>query len=87
MNRFRELFYSTEKYTSELIDELIEGVKLRWELWVKHELQLEEWQDDATREYLIKNFKVKFQKSLTPRWENGEVIYICLGYYNKWWRF
>ena len=87
MERFRELFYSTEKYTPELVNELIEGVKLRWELWVKHELKLAEWQDDDTRDYLIKNFKVKFQKSLTPRWENGEVIYICLGYYNKWWRF
>jgi hypothetical protein len=87
MNHFRELFYSTEKYTPELIDELVESIKLHWELWVKYELQLEEWQDDDTREYLIKNFKVKFQKSLTPKWENGEVVYICCGYYNKWWTF
>jgi hypothetical protein len=87
MDRFRELFYSTEKYIPELIDELVEGVKLRWELWVRHELQLEEWQDDDTREYLIKNFRVEFQKSLTPKWENGEVVYICLGYYKRWWTF
>ena len=87
MDRFRELFYSTEKYTPELIDELIKTVKEHWELWVKHELKLEDHQDEDTREYLIKNFKCKFQKSLTPKWENGEVVYICLGYYNRWWTF
>jgi hypothetical protein len=87
MDRFRELFYSTEKYTPELIKELVEGVKLRWELWVRHELQLEEWQDDDTREYLIKEFRVEFQNSLTPKWENGEVVYICCGYYDRWWTF
>lgn len=26
-------------------------------------------------------------QSLTPKWENGEVVYICLGYYNRWWTF
>ena len=36
---------------------------------------------------LIKNFNIKFQKSLTPKWENGEVVYICCGYYNRWWTF
>lgn len=87
MNKFRELFYGTEKYTTEQIQELVDGIKLHWELWVRHELQLEDHQDDDTREYLIKNFKVKFQKSLTPKWENGEVVYICCGYYNKQWTF
>lgn len=87
MNRIRELYYSTEKFTPELINELIESIKLNWELWVRHVLQLKEWQDDATREYLIKNFKVKVQKTLTPHWENGEVVYICLGYHNRWWTF
>ena len=86
-DRFRELFYNTDKYTPDLINELCESIKYNWELFVKYILHLEEWQDDDTREYLIKNFKVKFQKSLTPRWENGEVVYICLGYYNKWWTF
>jgi hypothetical protein len=87
LNNFRELFYNTEKYTPELINELIESIKLHWELWVRYELQLKEYQDEATREYLIKNFNIKFQKSLTPKWENGEVVYICCGYYNRWWTF
>ena len=85
--RFRELFYNTDKYTPELAEELCDLLKKNWELFVRYIVQLHEWQDDATREYLIREFRVKFQKSLTPRWENGEVVYICLGYYNKWWSF
>lgn len=85
--RFRELFYNTEKYTPELAEELCNLIRKHWEIWVTNCLKLEEWQDDDTREYLIKEFKVKFQKSLTPKWENGEVVYICCGYYNKWWTF
>jgi hypothetical protein len=85
--RFRELFYNTDKYTPELAEELCNLIKKNWELFVRYILQLHEWQDDTTREYLIREFKVKFQKSLTPKWENGEVVYICLGYHNKWWTF
>ena len=89
--RFRELFYNTEKYTPELSDELCELVKKHWELWVNNCMNDHEWwsEDDKVRirEYLIRDFKVKFQKSLTPKWENGEVVYICLGYHNRWWTF
>lgn len=49
------------------------------------------WWDEADakriREYLIRDFKVKFQKSLTPKCENSEVVYICCGYHRKWWTF
>jgi hypothetical protein len=85
--RFRELFYNTEKYTPEFAKELCDMIRKYWEIWVTSCLKLEEWQDDDTREYLIKEFKVKFQKSLTPKWENGEVVYICCGYPNRWWTF
>jgi len=85
--RFRQLFYNTDKYTTELTKELCDMIKHSWEIFVKEILELEDYQDDKTREYLIKNFKVKFQKSLTPKWENGEVVYICCGYPNKWWTF
>jgi hypothetical protein len=85
--RLYELFYNTEKYTPELVDELIARIKKCWELWVRHMLILEDWQDTDTQEYLIKNFEVKFQKSLAPKWENGEVVYICLGYHGRWWTF
>ena len=40
MNRFRELFYGTEKYTSELAEELVDAIKQHWELWVRYELKL-----------------------------------------------
>ena len=35
-------------------------------------------EEDAKRirECLIRDFKVKFQKSLTPKWHNGEVVCI-----------
>jgi hypothetical protein len=89
--RFRELFYNTEKYTPELVAELCEIVKQNWELWVNNCMKDHPWWsvDDAkhTREYLILNFDVKFRKSLTPKWENGEVVYICCGYHNRWWTF
>lgn len=84
---FRQLFYNTDKYTPELAKELCDIIRHRWEIFVKETLELEDYQDDKTREYLIKNFKVKFQKTLTPKWENGEVVYICCGYHNKFWTF
>jgi hypothetical protein len=91
MERFRELFYNTEKYTPELAAELCEMVKQNWKNFVNHVMNNHEWWSDEDakriREYLIRDFKVKFQKSLTPKWENGEVVYICCGYYRRWWTF
>lgn len=89
--RFRELFYQTEKYTPELAAELCEHIKKNWELWVTNCMKDHEWWSDddkvQVRESLIRDFRVKFQKSLTPKWENGEVVYICCGYHNRWWTF
>jgi hypothetical protein len=90
-DRFRELFYNTAKYTPALASELCEMVKQNWENFVNHVMSDHAWWDDfdkiRIREALIKDFKVKFQKSLTPKWENGEVVYICCGYHNKQWTF
>lgn len=90
-DRFRELFYNTMKYTPELADELCELIKKHWELWVNNSMKDHEWWTDEDkvriREYLIRDFRVKFQKSLTPKWENGEVVYICCGYHNRHWTF
>ena len=91
LDRFRELFYNTDKYTPELASELCELIRYSWKLWVDYCMKDHDWWDDddkvRIREYLIRDFKVKFQKSLTPKWENGEVVYICCGYYNRWWTF
>ena len=91
LDRFRELFYQTEKYTPELADELCTIIKQSWELWVNNCMEDHPWWSDEDkvriREYLIRDFKVKFQKSLTPKWENGEVVYICCGYHNGHWTF
>ena len=90
-DRFRELFYNTMKYTPELAEELCELIKKHWELWVNNSMKDHEWWNDEDkvriREYLIRDFRVKFQKSLTPKWENGEVVYICCGYHNRHWTF
>ena len=89
--RFRELFYNTNKYTPELAAELCELIRQNWENFVNHVMLDHEWWDEADAKrikgYLIRDFKVKFQKSLTPKWENGEVVYICCGYHNRWWTF
>lgn len=89
--RFRDLFYMTDKYTPELAAELCIRVKQNWENFVNYIMCDHDWWDEAdakrVREYLIRDFKVKFQKSLTPKDENGEVVYVCCGYYNKWWTF
>ena len=91
MDRFRELFYNTTKYTSEIAAELCEMLKQNWANFVNYVmLDHDHWdEEDAKRikSYLIRDFKVKFQKSLTPKCENGEVVYICCGYYNKQWTF
>lgn len=90
-DRFRELFYNTMKYTPELAEELCELIKKHWALWVNNSMKDHEWRNDEDkvriREYLIRDFRVKFQKSLTPKWENGEVVYICCGYHNRHWTF
>lgn len=90
-DRFRELFYQTEKYTPELASELCDMIREHWEVWVNNCMKNHDWWDEAEAErikgYLIRDFKVKFQKSLTPKWENGEVVYICCGYHNRWWTF
>jgi hypothetical protein len=90
-DRFRDLFYNTDKYTPALAGELCERIRENWENFVNYVMKDHDYWDDTDkvriREYLIRDFKVKFQKSLTPKWENGEVVYICLGYYNKWWTF
>lgn len=89
--RFRDLFYMTDKYTPEIATELCTRVKQNWENFVNYIMCDHDWWDEAdakrVREYLIRDFKVKFQKSLTPKDENGEVVYVCCGYYNKWWTF
>ena len=91
LDRFRELFYQTEKYTPELAAELCDLIKQHWELWVNNCMKDHPWwsAEDAKRirEYLIRDFDVKFKKSLTPKWENGEVVYICCGYHKRHWTF
>ena len=90
-DRFRYLFYYVDKYTPELIAELCEMVKQNWANYVNYVMPDPEWWDEddkvRIRNYLIRDFKVKFQKSLTPKCENGEVVYICCGYHNKQWTF
>lgn len=91
LDRFRELFYQTEKYTPELATELCGLIKQHWEIWVNTCMKDHPWWsvEDAKRirEYLIRDFDVKFKKSLTPKWENGEVVYICCGYHKRHWTF
>ena len=91
MERFRELFYNTDKYTPELASELCDFVKQNWENFVNYVMSDHDYWDEEDkvriRKYLIRDFKVKFQKSFTPKWENGEVVYICCGYHNRWWTF
>ena len=90
-DRFRDLFYNTDKYTPAQAGELCERVRENWENFVNYVMKDHDYWDDADkvriREYLIRDFKVKFQKSLTPKCENGEVVYICCGYHNKQWTF
>lgn len=90
-HRFRDLFYMTEKYTPELAKELCDMLRQNWENFVNYTMcDHDHWDEDdkvRIRKYLIRDFKVKFQKSLTPKAENGEVVYICCGYHRKWWTF
>ena len=89
--RFRDLFYNTDKYTPALAGELCERVRENWENFINYVMKYHDYLDDTDKiriiEYLIRDFKVEFQNSLTPKWENGEVVYICCGYPNKWWTF
>jgi hypothetical protein len=91
LDRFRELFYQTEKYTLELAAELCDLIKQHWEIWVNNCMKDHPWwsaeEAKQVREYLIRDFDVKFKKNLTPKWENGEVVYICCGYHKRYWTF
>ena len=90
-DRFRDLFYMTDKYTSELAKELCDMLQQNWENFVNYTMcDHDYWNEEdkvRIRKYLIRDFKVKFQKSLTPKDENGDVVYICCGYPRKWWTF
>ena len=90
-DRFRDLFYLIDKHTPEQAAELCEMVKQNWEIFVNNIMCDHDWwsEEDAKRikGYLIRDFKVKLQKSLTPKWHNGEVVYVCCGYHNRWWTF
>jgi hypothetical protein len=91
LDRFRELFYQTEKYTPEFAAELCDLIKQHWEIWVNNCMKDHPWwsaeEAKQVREYLIRDFDVKFKKNLAPRWENGEVVYICCGYHKRHWTF
>ena len=90
-DRFRDLFYMTDKYTPELANELCNMLQQNWENFVNYVMCDHDYWDEEDkvriRKYLIRDFKVKFQKSLTPKDENGEVVYICCGYHRRWWTF
>lgn len=90
-DRFRDLFYMTDKYTPELAKELCDMLQQNWENFVNYIMcDHDYWNEDdkiRIRKFLIRDFKVKFQKSLTPKAENGEVVYICCGYHGRWWTF
>lgn len=91
MQRARELFFGIEKYTPELITELLTTMKEHWRIFITHIMTPHPWwsveDEQRIKKYLIDNCEIKFQRSLAPKWENGEVVYICLGYPNRWWTF
>jgi hypothetical protein len=57
MDRFIELFYNTDKYTTDLASELCELVKQNWENFVNHVMCDHDWWDEVEskriREYLL----------------------------------
>lgn len=82
LDRFRELFYNTESYTPELLEELKQLITKNWGKFVRGKTK-----EAQQIEYLIKNFNIRIQKTFVPRWLNGEVVFICTGYWDKQWTF
>lgn len=82
IDRFRELFYNTDEFTDEVMAELVTLITKNWTKFVRDKADTKHCID-----YLIDNFEIKVQKSLTPRWMNGEVVFVCTGYWDKQWTF
>lgn len=79
MERFRdmwgEVINGSGKLTPEQQSEFLEIVLRKFETYIRRRFDGDG--DDALhRDYLLAKIEVKLQKSLTPRWENGEVVYV-----------
>ena len=79
MDHFRdmwsEVINGSGKLTTEQQDEFLEIVLRKFETYIRRRFD-GDGDDELHRNYLLANIEVKLQKSLTPRWENGEVVYV-----------
>ena len=86
MDRLRELYYQLENedYKDALIRrELLDLLKKRWNAYIECRDDL----DEDEKMYLRRDMKITLQETLRNIWHNGELVYACLGYYNKQWTF
>lgn len=72
---FRELWCEITNGKGELCNEdeeiFIDIIKQKYVRYISNRFDDEE----DTKKYLLDKFKVSAQKSITPHWENGEVVY------------
>lgn len=59
------------KLSKEDEDKVIAYIKKNFEIY------LDQHTSKDTKEYLLKNLKISFQKSFEDKWENGEAFYWC----------
>ena len=81
--RFRELFYQTEKYTPELANELCEHIKKNWELWVNNVMKDHEWWSDhsithdLTRSKIVCNCGCRHFPAPIPKYRAHHLLCFC----------
>lgn len=79
MEKFRnmwcEVINGSGKLTGEQEMEFIDIIRRKYDLYIRRRFD-GEGEDASHCDYLLRNINIKLQKSLTPRWENGEVVYV-----------
>ena len=74
-NLWSEVTNGTGKLSNEDKEIFIDIIKQKYTCYIQRRL------DDSDVEYqnyLLDNFKVSLQESITPHWENGEVVYMFI---------
>ena len=71
-NSWNEIANGSGKLSNEDADIFLDIIKQKYACYIQRRFD----DDVECQNYLLDNFKVSLQESITPHWENGEVVYV-----------
>lgn len=72
-NLWNEITNGVGKLSDENAEIFLDIIKQKYACYIQRRLNDD---DIEYQNYLLDNFKVNLQESITPHWENGEVVYV-----------